>query len=216
MLDPLLISLIGGIISLDITACWQVMISRPIVIGPVVGILCGDLTLGLSLGVIMELLWINTLPLGASIPVDAAATTVVAVAIAAYVRQWDHTLLSGAIVLGILFALPFGAVFKRLDIFTRRYNNKLVYVADTLAKKGALTQIQLLVLVAILLIFLKYFLFYFICIRAGIYFFRTLLPAIPSLLLAGLGQAHVLLIALGLAVVFDTFKLRKTGREHES
>lgn len=215
VLTPLAISVIAGIISLDVTACWQIMISRPIIIGPLVGWLCGDLALGLYLGVIMELLWINTLPLGASIPVDAAASTVVAAVTAAYMRQWWSGSLGVALALGIMFALPFGALFNRFDIFTRRYNNKLVYIADNLAKISALNRIQLLIISAIGLIFLKYFLFYFICIHLGIYFFHTILPYVPSLILKGLEQAQILLMALGFAVALDTFKLRKSGRERD-
>lgn len=213
VLTPLGISVIAGIISLDVTACWQIMISRPIIIGPLVGWLCGDLLLGLYLGAIMELLWINTLPLGASIPVDAAATTVVATATAGYVRQWWSGPVGVSLMLGIAFALPFGALFNRLDIFTRRYNNKLVYIADNLAKISALNRIQFLIILAIVLIFLKYFLFYFICVHLGIYFFRTILPYVPLFVLRGLEQARILFMALGFAVVLDTFKLRKPGRE---
>jgi mannose/fructose/N-acetylgalactosamine-specific phosphotransferase system component IIC len=67
----LLIALIGGIVDLDSTATWQFMISQPIVAAPLTGLFlaaCSEsaaagLKLGLMVGTILQLLWIEQLPL---------------------------------------------------------------------------------------------------------------------------------------------------------
>ncbi len=213
LLTTIWISLVASIISLDVTACWQVMISRPIIIGPLIGWMCGDFMQGMIMGSILELIWINTLPLGASIPLDAAATTVVATASSIFLEQWWHGGESTCMVLGICYALPLGTIIKKLDIFVRRFSNQLVYYADKYAKQDNLFMIQAMVVMAIMLIIVKYFLFYFISIYLGLYIFRAVVPRLPDYVLAGLGQAKILLIALGLAMVWDTFRFRKVGKE---
>jgi mannose/fructose/N-acetylgalactosamine-specific phosphotransferase system component IIC len=213
LLTSIWVSLAASIISLDVTACWQVMISRPIIIGPLIGWMCGDFVQGMMMGSILELIWINTLPLGASIPLDAAATTVVATATSIFLGQWWSGNQSTTIVLGICYAMPLGMIIKKLDIFVRRFSNQLVYYADKYAKEDNLFMIQAMVILAVLLIVLKYFLFYFISIYLGIYIFHLIVPQLSESLLAGLGQARILLIALGLAMVWDTFRFRKVGKD---
>jgi len=100
-----------------------------------------------------------------------------------------------------------------MDIFVRRFSNRLVYYADKYAKEDNLFMIQAMVVLAILLIVLKYFLFYFISIYLGLYIFHLVVPELPEAILAGLGQARILLIVLGLAMVCDTFRFRKVGKE---
>jgi mannose/fructose/N-acetylgalactosamine-specific phosphotransferase system component IIC len=163
----------------------------------------------------LELIWINTLPMGASIPLDAAATTVVATASAILIERMWVIPEPAAIALGILYAIPFGVAFKRLDIFTRRFSNNLVYQADDYAKEGRLLRIESMVVLAIFLIFLKYFLFYFITIYVGLHVLYALVPKLPAEVIGGLGQSWILLIALGLAVVLDTFMFKKRGKELE-
>ncbi|MBI5555883.1 MAG: PTS sugar transporter subunit IIC [Elusimicrobia bacterium] len=213
LLTSIWVSLVASIISLDVTACWQIMISRPIIIGPLIGWMCGDFAHGMIIGSILELIWINTLPLGASIPLDAAATTVVATATSIFLKRWWSGSESTAMVLGICYAMPLGTLLKKMDIFVRRFSNRLVYYADKYAKEDNLFMIQTMVVLAILLIVLKYFLFYFISIYLGLYIFHLVAPELPDALLAGLGQARILLIALGLAMVWDTFRFRKAGKE---
>jgi mannose/fructose/N-acetylgalactosamine-specific phosphotransferase system component IIC len=215
LLTTIWISIVAGIISLDVTACWQVMISRPIIIGPVIGYLCGDFSHGIITGALLELIWINTLPLGASIPLDAAATTVVATASAIFMERWWTGTEPAAIAIGLAYALPLGVIFKRLDIFIRRFSNNLVYYADEYAKEGRMLRIQSMVLLAIILIFVKYFLFYFISIYCSLYILHAVVPYLPDTLIAGLNQSWILLIALGLAMVLDTFMFKKMSKENE-
>ena len=85
----LLIALIGGVVDLDSTATWQFMISQPIVAAPLTGLFLGNmfgeaaagLKLGLMVGTILQLIWIEQLPLGMNVPPDAALASVLSVAL---------------------------------------------------------------------------------------------------------------------------------------
>ena len=64
------LSLLLGLLSLDVTAIGQFMVSRPIVVGPLVGLVTGHPELGLTLGALTELLWIADVPVGSHLPMD--------------------------------------------------------------------------------------------------------------------------------------------------
>jgi mannose/fructose/N-acetylgalactosamine-specific phosphotransferase system component IIC len=74
---------IGGLIGLDRTAVGQFMVSQPVVAGPLTGWLLGDVTAGLVIGGVLELIWVLDLPIGTFVPADSTVAAVAATAIAA-------------------------------------------------------------------------------------------------------------------------------------
>lgn len=66
----LLSGLVAVLCGLDRTAVLQLMLSRPIVAGPLTGLVLGSPLTGLQVGMLVELLWLGRLPVGASIPPD--------------------------------------------------------------------------------------------------------------------------------------------------
>jgi PTS system mannose-specific IIC component len=76
-------AVIGGMVGLDRTAAGQFMFSSPVVAGPLAGWLLGDLTAGLVIGGVLELIWVLDLPVGTFVPADSTVAAVAATAIAA-------------------------------------------------------------------------------------------------------------------------------------
>ncbi|KPK79700.1 MAG: hypothetical protein AMS25_11695 [Gemmatimonas sp. SM23_52] len=75
------LALLGGVVGLD-TASWaQAMISRPIVAGPVAGLLLGDPEAGFWAGAVLEVLSLRQLPVGASRYWDTGPAAVAATAV---------------------------------------------------------------------------------------------------------------------------------------
>ena len=66
LLDILPIALLGAILGLDVVSFPQAMISRPIVAATVAGVFIGEPERGLLIGVVLELIALDTLPFGAS------------------------------------------------------------------------------------------------------------------------------------------------------
>jgi mannose/fructose/N-acetylgalactosamine-specific phosphotransferase system component IIC len=67
MLEKLIaVSLWGGVVALDTTAAGQILISHPLVSCSVIGGMLGNFELGFIIGVILELVWLNELPIGAA------------------------------------------------------------------------------------------------------------------------------------------------------
>jgi mannose/fructose/N-acetylgalactosamine-specific phosphotransferase system component IIC len=77
----LVAALLGGLIGLDRTALGQFMVSQPVVAGPLVGWVFGDVTSGLVIGGVLELIWVLDLPIGTFVPADSTIAAVAATAI---------------------------------------------------------------------------------------------------------------------------------------
>jgi mannose/fructose/N-acetylgalactosamine-specific phosphotransferase system component IIC len=103
-LDPLLLTLVGGLLALDGTSLGQFMVSRPIVAGVLAGWILGDPMLGLLVGGTLELYFIPVFPVGGADFPEGGPTTLVGVTAA--------TLLPG--VEGLAFGVMMGLLWSRL------------------------------------------------------------------------------------------------------
>jgi len=129
----ILVSVAGGVLSLDRTAAFQVMVSRPIVTAPVIGYLLGHPLWGLVAGAVLELLLIGDLPVGRYVPVhetalSALVTGITIVALEGMGAADGYAGLKSEMTvlpLAVLIALPVGKVFQKADIITRKMNARL-------------------------------------------------------------------------------------------
>ncbi|GAB4266559.1 MAG: hypothetical protein Kow0092_19550 [Deferrisomatales bacterium] len=128
------LALLGGVLALDRTAFLQAMISRPLVGSTAAGHLLGDPAMGLTCGLLLELLWLLDLPVGASVPADEALAGVLAPVFAlASPAGWAPEARAAA---GVLAAVPFGLLGRRVDVAVRRWNDALVQTARRKAAGG--------------------------------------------------------------------------------
>ncbi len=103
-LELLALGLWSGVVSMDTTAVMQVMISRPLVSCLITGAILGDYQLGLIIGIYLELLWINELPIGAAKFLEGNVGATAAAAIAVYSFQ-NSLRIVPSIVFSLLLAL---------------------------------------------------------------------------------------------------------------
>jgi PTS system mannose-specific IIC component len=66
LLEALPLALLGGLLGLDVVSFPQAMVSRPIVASTLAGTLIGHGESGLLIGIVLELIALDTLPFGAS------------------------------------------------------------------------------------------------------------------------------------------------------
>jgi mannose/fructose/N-acetylgalactosamine-specific phosphotransferase system component IIC len=125
MIPSMVVSVLAGsVLWLDRVFLFQLMLSRPIVISPVVGLIMGNVSVGLMVGAALELLWLNAPPVGAYLPEDesfcAAAATPAAVLVSAHLSD------ASAAGLALLLGLPFAMVGRMLDTRLRTLNQHLL------------------------------------------------------------------------------------------
>lgn len=129
------------LLGLDRTAALQIMVSRPLIAGPLVGLLLGDALTGLTVGMLLELLWLCRMPVGASIPHDDTQVTVGATTLA--------IALSGTVGKGVgltlcalLVALPLGKIGQVVERTVRARNQLLPAAAQRALQHGDLPGIE--------------------------------------------------------------------------
>lgn len=66
LVEALPLALLGGLLGLDVVSFPQAMVSRPIVASTLAGTLIGHSEAGLLIGIVLELIALDTLPFGAS------------------------------------------------------------------------------------------------------------------------------------------------------
>lgn len=113
----------GTVVGLDLVSVPQAMIARPIVAGPVAGLLLGDPQMGVALGILLELFQYEVLPVGAVRYPEYGPATIAAVAAAADIAGPQGFAL-GAVV-GMVTAMVGGASITLL----RRVNTRAVHAA---------------------------------------------------------------------------------------
>jgi PTS system mannose-specific IIC component len=100
-LELLPLALLGGVLGLDVVSFPQAMVSRPIVAATISGAFVGEPASGLLIGVVLELIALDTLPLGASrYPEWGSASVVGGALFAAYPSNPP-----GALAIAVLGAL---------------------------------------------------------------------------------------------------------------
>jgi mannose PTS system EIIC component len=203
--EMLFLAFVAGVISLDITAFGHFMISRPIVCAPLFGYLLGDIKAGLWIGMIIELVWVNAIPMGAAIPNDVTAIAVLSSIWGLKVFPNFHS----GIILAIALAIPMGFISKKMDIMIRYFNVRIVHWIDTGVKQLKEERVGQGIFLGLLLFFLKAFVFYIVLIYPGQLLLRKIFGMLDLSLVRGLDFAWNCLPVLGLGVVLINFRHNK-------
>ena len=89
--------------AIDRTLAWQTF-QRPIVIATITGLFLGDIQTGIVMGATLESIFMGISAIGGSVPADAMAASIIAVA---------YTIISGSDVeTGLALAMPIGTVMS--------------------------------------------------------------------------------------------------------
>jgi PTS system mannose-specific IIC component len=153
--------LIGAFISLDYVACAQLMVSTPLVLSSILGWLLGNFSLGLTVGIAFQLLWLVDAAVGAHIPPDGSAGAQIATIgtlccfPSGAVAEWNLSLAA-------LVAIPFALFSGVAERWVRTANTHLQnWVISALEEEPreitrlGMTRLRLSFLVGMLALFLK-------------------------------------------------------------
>lgn len=172
----------------------QCMCDRPIVVGPVVGLLLGDPIAGLMIGAALEAIYMGAVNIGGSISSDPTTATTFAVAFAVASGISTDAATALAIPIGVIGAFAF--MFLNNVVF-----NIWVPFIDKFAEEGKISA----------LVRLNWFTWFVRClvptltIFAGVYlgagFVQAFIEGIPDVVMRGLSAAGGLMPAVGLAIL---------------
>lgn len=151
-MSNLLTSLLIGFLGLDTTVAFQVLISQPLFSCTILGWLYGDLALGIEIGLMMQLLWLNIIPAGATIFPEGNIGSMVTGAIMLQYQPLEipNLVFSTGFAVGILVSYV-GAYVTVID---RKFNGYILELTLRAVRKGRFSKITWLDMLSILIYFL--------------------------------------------------------------
>ncbi|OGF49049.1 MAG: hypothetical protein A2231_03760 [Candidatus Firestonebacteria bacterium RIFOXYA2_FULL_40_8] len=207
--EILLVSLVAAVIAIDVRTIGGTMISRPLVVGPLVGLMLGDVGIGFYVAILVELLWIGLLPIGAYLPVETLPITTVAVSLTIMLKGEMGMPVPALLIFSLMAAIPLGYVGRWSEVHIRNLNSAMSASLVKAAENGEFSRISLIQGANIFITFLKNFILCFVPIFFGRNLFQNIVTSMPLQFKEGVLDANWLIPALGFAVVMEIFLVAK-------
>lgn len=225
----LLSALIGSLVNLDTFYVAQTMISRPLCICPLLGLILGTLNgspqeglhLGAIVGVILELLWMDAFLLGSYVPPNATISSITAVSlvcigiIGSPLEPLERLTF---LILTICFAFIVGKSAKWMDFFLyKKVNTALLHKLENSIRAGKGQRIAWINWTSIGICFGVYFGLLTGIITAGLFMVKEACLVAGTYFLAETRQASKfdltiflpLLLLFGCGITISIFGIRK-------
>ncbi len=207
--EIILISFCGSLLCLD-RVFIQAMISRPVVIAPLIGLFLGNLYAGLIIGALIELIWIDRLPIGTYIPPNDSMTAVVATSIALIAGSATGGVSPEIIAFAVILSIPCGSLAKQIDVMIIKSNNALSDQALQDAQENNIRAIERKSYLGLIKVFLSYAVFLLVAQSILIPLVIWAYPQFNEIIMKALSCTYYFLPLLGIAVAFNMLKLRNT------
>ncbi|MFH1282935.1 MAG: PTS sugar transporter subunit IIC [bacterium] len=201
----LLISLIGSVFSLDVTFVGQMLLSRPLVLLTVFGFCFNAPVEGFTLGVILELICIDMLPLGVVIPLDAAIMSSITAGVF-FIGVASPVVHNKTI--AILFAFIVAMSFHVYDLWFKKKSSIFFDYFQAIYKHldRAVTGV---IVGNIIIIVIRNFVFIALSLGFACFLRDIIFTFLPDMILNGFIAFDVFLPLLSLVIAFNLDKFKK-------
>jgi len=193
ILKAFLLALVAFVGKLDL-ATGTNQIQRPIILGPIVGLIMGDLAMGVKIGATLELAFLGSYSVGAFIPPDVIVGGVLGTAFAIQTGHGPSVAFAMAFPIALLALIFDNVIFALIRPMMGR-------MADKYAKQGNAKAVNTVHLSAGFLLCLMLAIIVFIGFLVGGDQIKTLVDAIPDAIIDGLTIATGLLPGIGFAML---------------
>lgn len=179
------------------------LLGRPLVLGPLVGLVLGDVSQGIIIGGTLELIFMGNIKVGAAIPPDVITGGVLGTAFAIMSGKGPAIALALAVPISILAEMILSGLFLFRPVFNKQF---MLY-----AEAGNYQKIQRLHVLSGLLKPLLMGLITLLSLQLGADAMKTLLDKIPAWVNTGLQVAGNMLPALGFALLMNLMFNKKVA-----
>src|SRR5258706_9070750 len=179
------------------------LINRPLVLGPLVGLILGDVSQGIIIGGTLELIFMGNIKVGAAIPPDIITGGVLGTAFAIMSGKGPAIALALAVPISILAEMIVSGLFVFRPVFNKKF--------DQYAEAGNYKNIQRLHILSGLLKPLLMGVITFLALQFGADAMRSFLDKIPLWVNSGLQVAGNMLPALGFALLMNLMLNKKVA-----
>ncbi len=197
----IMIVVLAIIVALDSGGPQTQMISKPVVIGAILGLLLGDATQGMFIGGTLQLMSMGVVGLGgASVP-NYVLTTFIAVIVA---------IQSGAgYEIGLTVGLPVGMLYINLDILHKILCGRVAAWSQRLVNEKKFDQGLKVLYLGPLMGIAKYLVPILIVLLAGQGVVQAIVDAMPAWLFNGMTVAGKILPVTGMAMLLNYMPVKK-------
>ncbi|MFV0255717.1 MAG: PTS mannose/fructose/sorbose/N-acetylgalactosamine transporter subunit IIC [Erysipelotrichaceae bacterium] len=204
VLQATLLGILAGLGQLDSRIFGQNMLDRPLILGPIVGLILGDVGTGIIMGGSLELIFMGFVGIGVSTPADTNVGGILGTAFA---------ILSGLeIGTAVTLALPIAMLANFIGIFVRTVNSAWQHRADKFADEGNAKGVARTMWYGAALFFICPAIVVFLGVIFGSDAANYIVSVIPDQVMDGLRVASGVLPAIGLALLLDiTFDKKYIG-----
>lgn len=203
IIQAILLGLLGGLGIWDGRVMGMCMIDRPLVLGPLVGLILGDLQTGIIIGASLELVMMGIVGIGSATPPDTVSGSILAT-VFAITAKLD---VSAAVAL----ALPIATLGQLVGILCRTLNGYFIHNADKAAEAGDYNGVDRALWSGAILFFVAYFLLVFTGALLGSTVIGAFVDMIPVSVINGFKVASGMLPALGIAILMQLLFSKKNA-----
>ncbi|MEG0108828.1 MAG: PTS sugar transporter subunit IIC [Lachnospiraceae bacterium] len=192
ILQILLISVFAGLCGIDLYN-GQLHFHRPIITGPVVGLILGDLHTGLLAGASIEFVWMALVPLAGAQPPNVVIGGILGTAFTIITKQ------DPSIAVGI--ALPFAILGQIVTISYFSFSSIINPFVDKAIEENNYKKYDMIMYIWQGIYFLMNFVLVFIPLYFGAEQSSAVVSAMPEWLIAGLSAIGSIMPACGFAML---------------
>lgn len=181
---------------------FQINIWRPITVGPLVGLLGGDLATGVKMGCLCEAIYMGTVPIGGARAANGEQGTIFATALAIASGASIETAMSLAVIAGV--------ALNPLNTITTSLTNALEPVYHKLALEGKEKQYVFTAFAQAWGVFLLQAIVIYAVTNLGEAGFTAIFNKLPKEFMNGLNVASNCLVVVGLALTAQCIWTKET------
>lgn len=192
----LILGLVGVFCILDSRLLGRLNFERPLITCTIVGLLLGNLPVGLTVGASIELMSMGIVNIGAAAPPDMNMAAIICSAFA--------ILTDASVETSLALAIPIAVLGQMLGVLMRTILSNLTHVADRAIGEGKFARARSMHIVwGTILYSLMYFVPIFLAVYLGTDFVQKVVEVIPAWLTDGLNLSSKFLTAYGLALLLS-------------
>ena len=197
-LSLILLCLLAALLELDTTYAFQFLLSRPIIAGPLFGLLLGDAAAGVQIGIFAELLFTDISPLGGIIPPSGVVASVIPLIL--YAQGIE-------LYFGFFLGVGCAVLYSFFDALLRKTRFKwLIFLEKRIGKKP--TDIKKIIAVTLLLSFLMTFVFISLAAWGSSRLMFALYPFLAPKAHFAFWLAYIAVPWIGMATLIPAFRLK--------
>ena len=176
-------------------------LERPIIIGPIVGLICGDVQTGLIVGGTMELIFMGAADIGGSVPSNYCVGSAIGTYFAV-VNSWS-------VEQALVIAIPAAMLGSFFELFAKTFGVFFVNAGEKMAEKSNVKGIAALTHLGNIFHGLAYAIPVFLAALLGAPAVDAFMKGVPAWLNLGITLAGKTLPALGFALLLNTLASNK-------